>query len=722
MILKKWMPAIALAMLAQCAIAQNTNGKAEGLATDDPVLMTVDGKPVTRSEFEAIYKKNNKDVVVTKEALDEYLELFINYKLKVREAESLGMDTVKKFRDELAGYRTQLARPYLVDRNLNDALMQEAYGRSQQEVRASHILITCTPEATPEDTLKAYKKVLSIRDRVMAGEDFATVAKAESKDPSAAQNGGDLGYFSALQMVYPFENAAYNTPVGQVSQPVRTRFGYHVIKVVDKRPARGQVKVAHIMLRSIENDSTKAREADKRIMEIHAMCVANPDQFADLALKYSEDSGTSAKGGELPMFGSGKMIEEFENESFSLTADGQISKPFKTRYGWHIVKRLEYQAPPTFDQAKGELKGKIQKDSRADITKRAFISELRKEYKYAPMLKNMKPVYAMVDSTIFLKGTNLNDTILRRNTVEGPITINGMRYRREINGTLKNGKLVNIRSRQHQDLVADPNDTVVVRDIHEGWAPNAAKLEKLNKPLFSLNDRTWTQADFLRHLETKQARGKSEPIPAYVDSKFEGWVDETLMSYEDGRLEEKHPEFRMLMKEYRDGILLFELTDQQVWSRAVKDSTGLKQYYDGHANDFMHPVRYDADIYTCANAAVAEQTRKLLKKGKRGEELTAVVNKTSALNLSIESGRYTAEEKPFLKGITLPGLSDNFDLDGRVVIADMKQVVAPTPKTLDESRGLVTAAYQDRLEKDWIAQLRAKYKVVTDPDVLYSIR
>lgn len=720
MTLMKWMPAFALVAMTVSATAQ-TN-KTEGLATDDPVLMTVDGKPVTRSEFEAIYKKNNKDAAVTQEALNEYLELFINYKLKVREAESLGMDTVKKFRDELAGYRTQLARPYLVDRNLNDQLMQEAYGRSQQEIRASHILVTCAPEATPEDTLKAYKKLLALRDRVMAGEDFAAVAKVGSNDPSAAQNGGDLGYFSALQMVYPFETAAYNTPVGQVSQPVRTRFGYHVIKVVDKRPARGQVKVAHIMLRGVDNDSIKEADARKRINEIHAMCVAEPGKFADLALRYSEDSGTNAKGGELPMFGTGKMIEEFENESFKLKNDGDISAPFRTRYGWHIVKRLEYQAPPTFDQAKGELKGKIQKDSRADITKRAFIEQLRKDYKYTPVSKNMKPLYALVDSTIFLKGTSVSDTMLRRNTVEGPVMRNGMRYRREINGTMRNGKLVNIRSRQHQDLTPDPNDTLVVRDIHEGWSVDPVKTKKLDQPLFSLNGRTWSQTDFLNYLEAKQARGKSEPLQQYMNSKYEAWVDETMMSYEDGRLEEKYPEFRMLMKEYRDGILLFELTDQQVWSKAVKDSAGLQAYYDQHNTDFMHPVRYDADIYTCANTAVADQVRKLLKKGKRGDELLAVVNKASALNLNVESGRWSADEKPFLKGVTMVGLTNNFDIDGRVVIADMKQVVPPAPKTLEEARGLVTAAYQDQLEKDWIAMLRKKYTVVTDKDVLYSIR
>ncbi|MBK8228162.1 MAG: peptidylprolyl isomerase [Flavobacteriales bacterium] len=231
----------------------------------DPVLMTVDRQPVTRAEFEAIYKKNNKEASVTKEALDEYLELFINYKLKVREAETLGMDTIGKFRNELDGYRKQLARPYLIDRELNDALMREAYDRSTQEVRASHILLQVPPDASPEDTMAVWKRITALRDRIMNGEDFATVAKGVggSEDPSAQKNGGDLGWFSALQMVYPFENAAYNTPEGTVSQPVRTRFGYHMVKVTGRRPARGQMKVAHIMLRSTDQDSPE-KQAERR--------------------------------------------------------------------------------------------------------------------------------------------------------------------------------------------------------------------------------------------------------------------------------------------------------------------------------------------------------------------------------------------------------------------------------------------------------------------------
>lgn len=698
------------------------NGAVTTTAADDPVLMTVDGRPVTRGEFEAIYKKNNKDAAVTPAALDEYLELFINYKLKVREAEALGMDTIQKFKQELDGYRKQLARPYLIDRELNDQLMQEAYDRMGQEVRASHILVQVDPSAT--DTAAAWARITALRDRIAKGEDFAAVAsgKGGSDDPSAAKNGGDLGWFSALQMVYPFETAAYTTPVGQLSQPVRTRFGYHIIKVVDKRPARGTMKAAHIMLRAAEADSPeKAAATEQKIREIHQQVATGAITFADAALKYSEDEGSSAKGGELPEFGTGKMIEEFEDQAFALKNDGDISQPFKTRFGWHIVKRLSATPPPTYDQAKGDLKSKISRDSRADITRKVFLDKLKAGYHYTALPKNMKPVYALVDTTIFKKGTTVTDTLQRKEVTEGPVTHDGMRYDREINGTIRQGKLVNIRSKKHDEVTATPEDTVVVRDIQQGWRYDRAKAAKLTKPVFTIDGRSFSQLEFLDYLESKQKREATRDIKGYVNARFNDFVDDMLLAYEDDNLEKKYPEFRMLMKEYRDGILLFELTDQKVWSKAVKDSTGLQAYYDAHTADFMWPTRWDCDIYTCANTEVAKKVRGLLKKGKRGADLTAAVNTSSTLDLSIDAGKFTAEEKPFLQGLTQKGLSSDIAVDGRVAIVDVREVLAPAPKPLEESRGLVTAAYQDALEKDWIAELRAKYPVTTNKDVLYSI-
>ncbi len=701
--------------------ASNTTAPASG---SDPVLMTVDGKPVPRSEFEAIYKKNNKDAAVTKAALDEYLDLFVNYKLKVRAAEELGMDTIGKFKTELDGYRKQLARPYLIDRELNDDLMKEAFDRSNIEVRASHILVQLGADPTPADTLAAYKKIMALRDRVSAGEDWASVAsgKGGSDDPSAAKNGGDLGWFSALQMVYPFETVAYNTPKGQISKPVRTRFGYHIIKVVDRRPARGQVKVAHIMVRSTSEDSPeKQAAAEKKIHEVEGRIKSNELSFGDAALKYSDDESTNTKGGELPMFGTGKMIDEFEDQAFALKSDNDLSAPFKTRYGWHIIKRLEYKAPPTYDEAKSDLKSKIARDSRAEITRRKFLADLKTSYHFKSDDKAVKALYALVDSTIFLKGTVVTDTMARKDAVEGPIMHNGMKYRREINGTLQAGKLLNVRSRKYDELKTSPEDTVVVRDVQDGWSYDRAKAKGLTKPVCSIDGRNWSQQQFLDYLESKQKHETKMPVPQYMQDRFASYVDEELLAYEDGKLESKYPEFRMLMKEYRDGILLFELTDQKVWSKAVKDSTGLQGYYDQHKNDFLYPVRYDVDIYTCANADVAKQVHALYKKGKRAKEIADVLNKTNTSALIIESGRFSDEEKPMIKGVTQPGLTADQMVDGKIVFADMKKVVAPEPKPLNESRGLVTAAYQDQLEKDWIKELRAKYPVKVEQDVLYSI-
>ncbi|MCI1753997.1 MAG: peptidylprolyl isomerase [Flavobacteriales bacterium] len=710
--------------LSGAAIALMSFGAFSQTAAD-PTLMTVDGQPVSRSEFESIYKKNNKDAPVTKEALDEYLDLFINYKLKVRAAEAAGLDTAAKFKSELDGYRKQLARPYLIDRGLNDQLMQEAYDRSQQEVRASHILVKVDEDASPADTLAAWKRITALRARVEGGEDFAKVAQGPggSDDPSAKSNGGDLGYFSVLQMVYPFENAAFNTPVGQISQPIRTKFGYHIIKVVDKRPAHGDITVAHIMVRSTPEDSPeKQAEAEKRAEEAYGRIKSGELTFADAALKFSDDAATNAKGGELAPFSTGKMIPEFEAKAFSLQNDGDIAPPFKTPYGWHIVKRISYKAPATFEEAKADLKAKIARDSRAEITRKKFLNDLRGEYHYKENAKNITAVSKVLDNTIFEKGTLIMDTLLRKDCTEGRVMRNGLEYDRAISTVIKDGKGTNPRARGKDDVEPLPTDTVVVRDAQVGWVNDKAKTSKLNKPVFSIDGKEYTQADLLDYIDMRQRREPAQPMEAYVKDRYDQFVDDKLLAYEDSRLEEKYPEFRMLMKEYRDGILLFELTDEKVWSKAVKDTTGLEGYYAEHKFDFMYPVRYDVDIYSCKTPEVAKQVRTLVKKGKEGKELLNIVNKSDSTALSIDAGVFTPEERPILKGVSLPGLTADVQMDGKTQFANLLQVVQPSPKPLDEARGLVTAAYQDQLEKDWIKELRAKYQVKVEQDVLYSIK
>lgn len=692
---------------------------------DDPVLMTVDGQPVLRSEFEAIYKKNNKEAPVTQEALDEYLDLFINYKLKVRAAEAAGLDTAVKFNTELKGYRQQLARPYLIDRGLNDQLMQEAYERKTEEVRASHILVNLAPDASPEDTAAAWKRIMALRARVVGGEDFAKVAKSVggSDDPSARTNGGDLGYFSVLQMVYPFETAAYKTPVGQVSQPVRTKFGYHIIKVTNRRPAQGEMTAAHIMIRSVDEDSPeKQAAAEAKIQEAYGRIMSGEMTFADAALRYSDDGPTSGKGGELPPFTTGKMIPEFEEKAFALKHDGDISAPFKTPYGWHIVKRISYTDPPSFEEAKAELKNKISHDSRAEITRNKFLKDLRTEYHFKDYPKNLAAVEKALDRTVFMKGTMVTDTMLRKDVTGREVMRDGVAYTRTITGMLQGGKFVSSLTTKEEAPVTHPDDTVLVRDMQRGWVNDGVKNAKLTKPVFSIDGKEYSQLELLDFIQQTQRREQARPFGPYVKDRFNAFVDDRLLAYEDSRLEDKYPEFRLLMREYRDGILLFELTDQMVWSKAVKDTAGLEKYYAEHKYDFMYPVRYEADIYYCADASVAKQVRGLLKKKKSKDEVLATVNKGNPKALWVEEGVFTPEEKPVLKNVTMPGLTPDQEMDGKVVLADLKKVVQPTPKPLDEARGLVTAAYQDQLEKDWIRELREKYPVRVNQEVLYSIR
>ena len=346
----------------------------------DPILLTIGNKKIPKSEFDNIYNKNNnKDKPSDEKSAAEYLELFINFKLKVTEAEELGLDSTSAFKTELQGYRKQLAQPYLTDNEVTESLIQEAYERMKFDVNASHILLRLDENALPKDTIEVYNKIMKIYDRISKGEDFSQIAKVSSEDPSAKENGGDLGYFTALQMVYPFENLAFNTEVGQVSKPVRTKFGYHLIKVNDKRQARGQVQVAHVMIKLMANASAQDSAASKaKIDEIHSKLKQGAD-FAELAQNYSDDRGSAKKGGELPPFGTGRMVPEFENVAFGLPNQGDISSPFLTRFGWHIVKKIDKKGLASFDEMKSDLKLKVSKDSRSYKSRVSLVNKIKSE-------------------------------------------------------------------------------------------------------------------------------------------------------------------------------------------------------------------------------------------------------------------------------------------------------------------------------------------------------
>ena len=500
------------------------------IAQDSQVIMSIENEDVSLSDFESIFRKNNKDTLITADDLDEYMELFINFKLKVQEAKSLGMDTISSFTKELEGYRKQLARPYLTDSEMLDKLIEEAYERKQFEVKASHILINCNPLSTPEDTLKAYNKIMDIRDGVIGGDDFETVAKKVSDDPSTADNNGDLGYFTAFQMVYPFEQAAFNTNVGEVSMPVRTRFGYHILYVADKRAARGEIRCAHIMVRpKAKNIPEERANAELKIKDIYAQLQQGED-FASMAQKYSEDATTNNRGGELPWFGTGKMVTEFEDAAFALANDGDYTEPFESEYGWHICKRLEYRPVPSFDEMRKELKSKVSRDSRSEVTKASFLEKLKKEYSFAANEKIQKKIRKCLDTA---------------------------------------SNTVNLKQKLRM------------------------------KPFITMDGKTWNSEEWIANLEAKIGKRRALSIDEFIAQEWTSFSEKMIMDYENGKLEEKHDAFRLLMNEYRDGILLFELTDEKVWSKAVKDTTGLEAYYEKNKTNFMWDTRVNATIYTC---------------------------------------------------------------------------------------------------------------------------
>ncbi|MCF8372203.1 MAG: peptidylprolyl isomerase [Bacteroidales bacterium] len=649
--------------------------------SDEVVLMTVNGKEVSKAEFVRIYKKNNaNEQSFDQKSLNEYLDLFINFKLKVAEAEALGLDTSKAFVDELAGYRKQLAKPYLVDKEVDQKLLDEAYEHLKWDVKASHILLRLEENASPADTLKVYKRIMDLRKKILAGESFEAVAKRASEDQSAKSNEGDLGYFTGFQMVYPFEVAAFNTPVGEISMPVRTRFGYHIIKVIDKRPARGKIKVAHIMVAVPKTGGSEAASQAKAD-SLYKRILAGED-FATLAKDNSDDHGSATKGGELPMFGTGRMVPEFEEAAFTLKEVGEVSPLVKTTYGFHIIKLLEKKGIEPYESMKQELKSRISKDARASQSRKALIAQLKKEYKFAEDKTHADKFYTYVTDSI-LKGT---------------------------------------------------------------WDGESAKGH--NATLFTLDGRNYTEADFTDYLLKNKFKTATETVQVVVNRSYNNWVDQSIIDYEESRLEKKYTDFNYLMNEYHDGILLFELSDQMVWTKAVKDTAGLEAFYEKNKMNYMWGERLDASIYaispdpnynkpapedcTAGNAKTFPKIIKIIKKRNLKKlSADAVKEKLLALNeknkgnlkIDIEDGMFSKKDNVLIDAIEWkPGMVEQAGEVGGKTIIVVRAIRQAEPKSLKEARGLVTADYQNYLEAEWIKELRAKYPVVVKEEVLKTIK
>lgn len=630
-------------------------------AQKDTIVMEVGKVKVPKSEFLQIYLKNNPHPKFDQKTLDDYADMFAKFKLKVIEAEAEGYDTIPKLERELAGYRNTLSAPYLTDKTLQEDLVKQAYDRLKTEVRASHILIKVSPRATPEDTLRAYNKILAIKKRIEAGEDFEKVAKETSEDPSVAHNGGDLGYFTAFQMVYPFEEAAYTTKLGKVSNIVRTNYGYHILEVTGIRPERGTIRVAHIMIAAKEGSTpAELASAKKKAEEIYQKAIKGED-FAKLAKDYSDDSQSAQRGGELPAFGSGtttRMVPTFEDAAFALKHDGDISEPVQTDFGFHIIKRLEWKPLGSFDELKREIQEKVSKDERAKITQAAYIVKLKKEYNFKDeSAKGLKWFYANVDSSYFKGQINLN------------------------------------------------------------------KIKK-DRTLFVLNKIPYTQKQFGAYLNANNRYVRTGTFKEIVDKNFKNWEENSVIDYEKSQLDTKYPEFKSLMNEYHDGVLLFEIMSNKVWNKASEDSVGLKKFFDENRSKYVWKKRLDAYVYECQNKKVASEVYAMLEKNDTISSKTIIdkINKDSELNLKVMTNKYEQDNTPYLKDRDLKeSLNSVYDFDGKYYVVKVNEILPPSEKEFAQCRGLVISDYQDYLEKVWITQLKQKYPVKVHEQVLYHI-
>lgn len=631
-------------------------------AQNDDSVIEIDGKKVSKSEFLQIYLKNNNAPKYDQQSLDEYMELFKKFKLKVAEAEALGYDTIPKLKKELDGYRKQLAQPYLIDSSQNSYLVNQAYERMKTEIRASHILIRVEENALPEDTLRAYNKIMALKKRIEAGEDFAAVAKSKggSEDPSAQRNNGDLGFFTAFQMVYQFEEAAYTTLVGSISNPVRTKYGYHILKIADQRPARGTMKAAHIMIAVAKDASDEEKvSAQKKVDEIYAK-LKNGESFATLASEFSDDGQTAEKGGELPLFGTGtttRMVPEFEEAAFALKNDNDISQPVKTDVGFHIIKRLQWTPLRTFAELKKEIQSKVNKDDRAISTQLSFITKMKKSYGFADNFAKTSKWFIQNIDTNYVKGK---------------------------------------------------------------W--NASKL-KSDKVMFTLADQKFTQKQFAKYLEKNYRAVRSTDNRTLVEKQYANFQKAEILAFEERQLDSKYPEFKALMKEYHDGILLYEVMTDKVWNKAIKDTAGLRVYFNANNNKYVWGERANAYVYECTSKEVAAKVATLLKSDTiSSKTIIGVINKDSELNLRVRTGKFETATTSYLKNqVIKKGVNPVYQFENKFYVVKVDELLPAGPKLLSEAKGAATSDYQTYLEKQWLEEIAKKHPIIVNKQVLYSL-
>ncbi|PTX63105.1 peptidyl-prolyl cis-trans isomerase SurA [Kordia periserrulae] len=629
-----------------------------GQSKKDKVLFTIEGEPTYVSEFSRVYKKN-LDIIDKKDQkeIEEYFDLFLEYKLKLKEAEQLKLDEKDSYKKELAGYRKQLSRNYLTDEQATEKLVREAYERLQKEVKASHILIKVSQDASPEDTLKAYNAIMKIRDTIVThGVSFSQMAVEQSDDPSAMGNKsmkgnlGNLGYFSAFRMVYPFESAAYNTKVGEVSMPVRTQFGYHIIKTEDIRDNAGEITVAHILLLDKKEGENKEDPAQK-IQDIYSQIQSGAD-FGTLAKRFSDDRSSGVNNGQLPRFGRGRLSsKDFEEVAFSLKEPNEISKPFQSEFGWHIVKLISKHSMRSFEEEKPNLERKIKNDKRASVINSSILKKIRKLYTIEENDKAVKnDFYALADDTFFSKNWQ------------------------------------------------KPTDEAF-----------------LNKTLLQIKDTKITYDEFATYLLKNRARVMTQNPAAkeFINRSYKEFVNGKLLAFYESDLENINEEFAAIYGEYRDGLLLFDLMETEIWEKAKIDTIGLETFFNANKENYKWNKRVEGVIASCSKESAAQKVQQLLKVGKSLDEIKEAINKEGNVNVIFSPGVFEDGHRNLPENFKFStGVSDIYK-DGTTdfTIIKVNEILPASYKEMSEIKGKVISDYQVYLEKEWIKRLKEKYEI-----------
>ncbi|MBS3992168.1 MAG: peptidylprolyl isomerase [Bacteroidetes bacterium] len=592
----------------------------------EPVLLNIDKERISVSEFEHIFKKNF-DLLIDKsqQEVDNYLELFINFKLKIQAARALGLDTLASYKEELAKYREQLTEPYLKDDKLVQQLVLEAYKRLELDINASHLLIEVSPLASPNDTLAAFAKINELRNRILSGEAFEAVALEYSQDPSVKENRGDLGYFTAFNMVYPFETACYTTAVGEISKPFRTQFGYHIVKINDKLPTKGEVEVAHIMF-PLTTQESSVNEVYQKILSGEA--------FELLARQYSVDQNTAHNGGKLAKFRMGRLVKAFEDVAFNLK-ENQVSKPFKTVYGWHIVKHIKNHPLKSLEELQAELTVKVQNDQRSEIIATTLATKLLSKYSYTE------------NKQLLSKLTELDN-------------------------------------------------------IQDG------------EVLFSIDDNPINVKEFKGFLNQHPKKS--------IDDNFISFRNKQLIDYYKNNLEKENADFAAIMKEYEEGLLLFEVLQRKIWDQSTVDTLGLKSFYEERIQDYQWKKRVKATIVSADDELSIQNVKEYLNSGHLIENIKKDFTKNN-YNVAIKSGIFEEESLHLPSNFEIKnGAIASYFSDGSYKLILVNEILKPSTKTFEEAKGSLMNDYQQYLDSKWIADLRKEYKVKINQKELKKLR